>query len=103
MQDQPLVHRAEGFSDHISVRFRPGGAHAFLDLPLDELTDRVVALGDVLGAGIDEVRERVAAELEKRLTRLMRPKEASVKVFNVKESGVQSRIVEAVCGKGCER
>lgn len=62
MQDQPLVHRAEGFSDHISVRFRPGGAHAFLPLPLDALTNQVVSLEDVVGPRVGALRDRLAAE-----------------------------------------
>lgn len=62
MQDQPLTHRAEGFSDHISVRFRPGGAHAFLDLPLDELTNQVVTLDDLVGPRAASLRDALKAE-----------------------------------------
>jgi len=60
LQDQPLVHYSEGFSEHLSVRFHPGGAHAFLDLPLDELTNRVVSLEDLLGDAAVVLRDRLA-------------------------------------------
>ena len=49
IQDQPLVHASPKGADHVSVRFKPGGAHAFFDLPMDELTDRVVELEDLIG------------------------------------------------------
>lgn len=62
MQDQRLSHCAEGGSDHLAVRFRPGGAHAFLDLPLDELTNRVVPLTELLGVEARELRDRLSAE-----------------------------------------
>lgn len=61
MHDQRLTHCAEGFSDHVSVRFRPGGAHAFLDLPLDELTNRVVPLEALVGDRAAELRDQLAA------------------------------------------
>jgi AraC-like DNA-binding protein len=61
MHDQRLVHCAEGYSDHISIRFRPGGAHAFLDLPLDALTNHVVILEDLVGSDADALRDELAA------------------------------------------
>jgi len=33
IQDRRLVHAADHGADHIAVRFRPGGAHAFFDIP----------------------------------------------------------------------
>jgi AraC-like DNA-binding protein len=50
IQDQRLVHASAHGADHVAVRFRPGGAHAFFDLPMDALTDQVVELADLLGA-----------------------------------------------------
>lgn len=50
IQDQRLVHAAPEGSNHLAVRFRAGGAHAFFDLPMDELTNRVIELDDVVGA-----------------------------------------------------
>lgn len=32
IHDQRLIHSSERGADHIAVRFRPGGAHAFFDL-----------------------------------------------------------------------
>ncbi len=49
IQDQRLVHASPSGADHVAVRFRPGGAHAFFDLPMDVLTDQVVELSDLLG------------------------------------------------------
>ncbi|WXB14317.1 helix-turn-helix transcriptional regulator [Pendulispora albinea] len=65
----------------VAVRFRPGGAFAFLGTPLDELTDRHVELDEVL-PGMRGVEERLAslktqrpeaavAELERALLRRM--------------------------------
>jgi AraC-like DNA-binding protein len=46
----------------LGVRFRPGGAHAFLRTPADALTDQSVALGDLWGsASAAAIAERVAA------------------------------------------
>ena len=61
IQDQRLVHAAPHGSDHISVRFRPGGAHAFFDLPMDELTDRVVELDEVIGSAATGLRDRLGS------------------------------------------
>ncbi len=49
IQDQRLVHASAHGADHVAARFHPGGAHAFFGLPMDELTDRVVELEDVVG------------------------------------------------------
>lgn len=45
----------------IGVRFRPGGAGAFLDRPVAEWTDRVVALVEVLGPDADDLTRSVTA------------------------------------------
>ncbi len=44
----------------VAVRFRPGGAQPFLRLPLQELTDAKVALGDLWAREAREWRERLA-------------------------------------------
>ncbi|RKH41742.1 AraC family transcriptional regulator [Corallococcus sp. AB050B] len=44
----------------VAVRFRPGGAQPFLRLPLLELTDAKVALGDLWPRETREWRERLA-------------------------------------------
>jgi AraC-like DNA-binding protein len=49
MQDRPLVHASPLGAHHLSIRFRPGGAHAFFDLSMDALTGQVVELEDVVG------------------------------------------------------
>lgn len=55
-----------GRVDLFGVRFRPGGAFPFLDVPLDELTDRSVALdalwGGVAGALADALADVPALE-----------------------------------------
>jgi methylphosphotriester-DNA--protein-cysteine methyltransferase len=45
---EALLVRRTGRADMLAVRFRPGGAHAFLRVPLGDLTDQSVAL-DALG------------------------------------------------------
>lgn len=48
-----------GTVDLLGVRFRPGGAAAFLPLPLAEITDAVVPLADVWGGQAGELEGRV--------------------------------------------
>jgi AraC-like DNA-binding protein len=45
---RPLVITSDAPSDFFGIRFRPGRAAAFLRIPLAELTDARVSLGDVL-------------------------------------------------------
>jgi len=47
------------FSDLIAVRFRPGGAHAFLPLTVAALTNDVVEARDLLGDAVDDIFERL--------------------------------------------
>ncbi|MGH7539515.1 MAG: AraC family transcriptional regulator [Gemmatimonadota bacterium] len=51
IQDQRVVHASPEGANHIAARFRAGGAHAFFDLPMYELTNRVVELDDLIGSG----------------------------------------------------
>lgn len=61
MQDAPLVIGSPNGSDHLGVRFRPGGAHAFFDLSLEAVTNQVVELDTLIGDGpAAELRERAA-------------------------------------------
>jgi AraC-like DNA-binding protein len=62
VQDQPLVIGSPAGCDHFGVRFRPGGAHRFFGLPMDELTDQVVDLDLVVGrAASQQLRDRLLA------------------------------------------
>jgi AraC-like DNA-binding protein len=62
IQDRPLVIASPHGADHLGVRFRPGGAHAFFGIPMDELQGRVVDLDLVIGASASEqLRERLEA------------------------------------------
>lgn len=49
----------EGEVDLLGVRFRPGGAAAFLPLPLAEITGAVVPLDELWGGGAGELESRV--------------------------------------------
>jgi hypothetical protein len=49
---------------NIGVRFKPGGAFAFLNLPLGELSNRHVSLETLWGVEADELRERLCEALE---------------------------------------
>jgi AraC-like DNA-binding protein len=60
LQDAPLAIESPERSDLVAIRFRPGGAHAFLPVPLAALTNDVVHAADVLGAATEELRERLA-------------------------------------------
>lgn len=59
-QDRRLVHQSPDGIDLISVSFRPGGAHPFFDLPMDELANHVVELDDVLGPRARTLHDRLA-------------------------------------------
>lgn len=59
IQDQRLVHASAKGADHVSVRFRPGGAHAFFDLPIGEVTNQVVHLDDLIGRRAPALRDRI--------------------------------------------
>jgi AraC-like DNA-binding protein len=62
IQDRPLVIASPQGANHMGVRFRPGGAHAFFGIPMDELSGRVVDLDLVIGASAaEELRERLEA------------------------------------------
>ncbi len=50
-----------GSTGFLSVRFRPWGAHHFLNLPISELADRQVWAEDLWGRGSRELEERLAA------------------------------------------
>jgi AraC-like DNA-binding protein len=50
-----------GSTGFLSVRFRPWGAHHFLNLPVSELADRLVPAEDLWGAACRELEERLAA------------------------------------------
>jgi hypothetical protein len=43
----------------VRVVFRPGGAYPFFGVPIERLTDRYVALGDLWGAGAARLGERL--------------------------------------------
>jgi AraC-like DNA-binding protein len=60
LQDAPLEIESPPTSDLLAVRFRPGGAHAVLPLPLHALTNDVIEAGDVLGHRIDDLRDGLA-------------------------------------------
>jgi len=55
---RPVTVRLAGAVDLVGIRFRPGGAAAFLPFPLAEATDRVVALPDAWGAFAGELESR---------------------------------------------
>lgn len=49
-----------GATGFLSVRFRPWGAHRFLDLPVAELADRLVPAEDLWGVAVRGLEERLA-------------------------------------------
>lgn len=60
LQDAPLEIESPLESDLFAIRFRPGGAHVFIPLPLHAVTNTVVEADDVLRAAVAELRERIA-------------------------------------------
>jgi AraC-like DNA-binding protein len=62
IQDRPLVIGSPNGTDHMAVRFRPGGAHAFFDVPMHEVANQVLDLDLVLGRdACEELKERLEA------------------------------------------
>lgn len=61
LQEQALLIEAPPLTHLLAIRFRPGGAHAFLPLPLVELSNAVIDASDVIGAAADELRQRLEA------------------------------------------
>lgn len=61
VQDQSLTIASPEGSDHLGIRFRPGGAHAFFEIPMDALRNQVVDLDLLLGATARELRDRLRA------------------------------------------
>lgn len=59
IQDQPLTIGSPWGCDHVGVRFRPGGAHAFFGLPMEDLRNQVVDLDLLVGTGARALRDRV--------------------------------------------
>jgi len=59
LQDAPLEIAAPPLTDLVSVRFRPGGAHAFLPLPPAALSHDVIDAKEVLGPAATSLRDRV--------------------------------------------
>jgi AraC-like DNA-binding protein len=61
VQRQYLLIEAAPQSCMMGVRFRPLGAFAFLGVPMEELSDRVVDLDLILGPGSEALRQRLLA------------------------------------------
>jgi AraC-like DNA-binding protein len=60
LQDAPLEIESPPASDLLAIRFRPGGAHAVLPLPLHAVTNDVIEADDVLRHAVAELRDRLA-------------------------------------------
>lgn len=59
IHDRRLVHSSRHGVDHISVRFRPGGAHAFFDIGMDEAANDVIELELLIGREAIHLRDRL--------------------------------------------
>lgn len=60
LQDAPLAIGSPRFSDLVGIRFRPGGAHAFLPVPPSALVNDVVDARELLAESAASLRERLA-------------------------------------------
>jgi AraC-like DNA-binding protein len=62
IQDEPLLIGSPHGTDHLGVRFRPGGAHAFFGFPQHAVADSVVELDLLIGREMaEELRDRLWA------------------------------------------
>jgi AraC-like DNA-binding protein len=60
LQDAPLAIESPAATDLVAIRFRPGGAHAFLPMPVAELTNAVQEGDAVIGSALVTLREELA-------------------------------------------
>jgi AraC-like DNA-binding protein len=56
----------EGKGRVFGIKFRPGGFYPFLKSPISRLTNRIVSLGDVFGAGGEALESSVLAKRSER-------------------------------------
>jgi len=84
------------WTEFVGVSFKPGGAYAFLGVPISELHNRVVALDEIWGRTASEIRERLydAATPERRFALL----EAFL-LARLDERSDAARIVDHVAGR----
>ena len=61
ISELPAVTAFTGVSAGVQIDLSPLGAHMLLDLPMDELPEPVVALGEVLGREGERLADRLAA------------------------------------------
>jgi AraC-like DNA-binding protein len=61
LQERSLTIASPHGCDHMGVRFKPGGAHAFFELPMHDVSNAVIELDLLIGA-------TAAAELHERLS-----------------------------------
>lgn len=87
-------------TEFLGVSFRPGGAHAFLGVPLSELHNRVVSLDAIWGSAASEIRERLyeAVTPERRFALL-----EEVLLARLSEQPDAARIVDHVAGRIARR
>jgi AraC-like DNA-binding protein len=91
----------------VGVRFRPGGAHPLLRLPLEELTDSAVATPDLFGAAgraleetivsaqdLDSARSALERFLTRRLETLDQDRRLGAAVSAVLRSGGRAAVFE---------
>lgn len=68
MQERSLTIASPHGCDHMGVRFKPGGAHAFFESPMHDVSNQVIDLDLIIG-------ETAAAELHERLLMMTSHKE----------------------------
>lgn len=106
---KPLILPPQSSFDFVGVRFRPGRAAAFLRIPLAEITDARVPLGDLWkdwSDGLLERRDVVFASLEAELLRRLDPdrdRRVDAAIAHIVETGGAVRIDELASETGISR
>jgi AraC-like DNA-binding protein len=112
LQDAPLAIASPRTTDLVSIRFRPGGAHAFLPLPPGALSHDVIDADRVLGRGAASLRDRVgeaagrAAQVEAVVGWLgerLRPRERDFLVVERAVALLGARSPGESVARSCER
>ncbi len=111
LQDAPLEIESPEQSDLLAIRFRPGGAHAFLPLPLHAVTNEVIEADTLVGSAVAELRDRLALAdwpsrlrlIEQWLLARLRPREADHRRIAAAVDALSSSRAPASVQATCER
>jgi AraC-like DNA-binding protein len=111
LQNEPLTIESVAESNLISIRFRPGGAHAIFGAPIHEFNDQVIDLDLLLGNAVDGLRSHLAevstfdarvAIIEDWLLQRLAPREYEYRMVGRALVAIESASGHTRIGEMCE-